>query len=619
MPGTMSVDGHQTSVFTFQSAVHCCHVLRSLDEQRKEDVLCDVTIVVENRSFRAHCSVLASCCDYFHSRFLNNASQNLVLTLPHQVTVEGFEPLLDFTYTAKLLFTEDNVVAVRRCAQFLGFHNLDQACFQFLSPKLSSHDAAVQLDRKDGSSEVPPGENATSGCGSRQLENWDTGSAAPQPTPPPVLEKNLSLDFSPPCPASPPFPAAPGQEQLCLQSCGPELQPSSTATGSGGLCPFLSMPSPGEEPANLNISEGVALEMVDECQIRDKVEVCPLSDQDPLPGDLSLADQATECSTLCPLRTSATPETPDKGALIFESSENTPSTLTPMETSRGRSSVEREVAEHLAKGFWPDLCTSLSEPQDPEDPPSSESVGTVDFHWLKHLDLSAATSECPFLRDLGSDETPAVEDCSSAAQSEKSPCPSPINSADYSNSDTEEDASATQERAREVALPFPVKQISTMSRSAFQQILRQQQLTQEQLEFVHDVRRRSKNRVAAQRCRKRKLDCIHKLECDIKKLRGQKDKLHQEQLQLKVSLDATLQSLFSLCQSVCSEGSPPAEQLLAQYLSPDRPSSVLLTPMSSPSLTSQDTLTSKQQVVGEAVPPCLKPDLVGPETPSSTA
>lgn len=50
----------------------------------------------------------------------------------------GFEPLLKFAYTSKLLFRKDDVVEIRNSALILGFRDLDEACFDFLLPKFFS-------------------------------------------------------------------------------------------------------------------------------------------------------------------------------------------------------------------------------------------------------------------------------------------------------------------------------------------------------------------------------------------------------------------------------------------------------------------------------------------------
>lgn len=65
-----------------------------------------------------------------------------------QVTAAGFEPLLKFAYTSKILFSRDNVADIRNSANALGFRDLEEACFDFLIPKFSSGDGSAPFPRK---------------------------------------------------------------------------------------------------------------------------------------------------------------------------------------------------------------------------------------------------------------------------------------------------------------------------------------------------------------------------------------------------------------------------------------------------------------------------------------
>lgn len=86
----MTLQTPRTSAFTFQSALHSAHVLQCLNEQRQQDILCDMTLLVEDQSFRAHCSVLASCSEYFRSRVTSVTRQNPIITLPEEVGAPAF-------------------------------------------------------------------------------------------------------------------------------------------------------------------------------------------------------------------------------------------------------------------------------------------------------------------------------------------------------------------------------------------------------------------------------------------------------------------------------------------------------------------------------------------------
>lgn len=65
-----------------------------------------------------------------------------------QVTAAGFEPLLTFAYTSKLLFSGDNVADIRNSVNALGFRDLEEACFDFLIPKFSGCNGPSPFLRK---------------------------------------------------------------------------------------------------------------------------------------------------------------------------------------------------------------------------------------------------------------------------------------------------------------------------------------------------------------------------------------------------------------------------------------------------------------------------------------
>ncbi|XP_005736046.1 transcription regulator protein BACH1-like [Pundamilia nyererei] len=591
----MALQAPRTSVFTFQSAVHSAHVLQCLNEQRQQDVLCDVTVVVEDRSFRAHCSVLASCSEYFHSRVTSVTSQNPIITLPHEVTVEGFEPLLQFAYTSKLLFTKENIDAIHSSAEVLGFHNLESTCFDFLIPKFcESKKSSQEVKQKVCCQSRDPSASFGSRAESSQPESCESHSSVPS-------GGDEQIDFPSQCPQSAQGQTNSREEHFCLENCGPQMAPLSLELTGNGMCPMLSLPCPNSDKADhpSQFCEKDILEMGGVCsQSEMSLADCGLSCELSASGDVNppeLIDPPgreikqtvetlgaeTNCiPSSCPLETSGAE---DCSTLIKQSeahleqgmtgdlSNSALTTLSHEEGYGDRSRVEREVAEHLAKGFWSDLCPSQAQPL-PVDPVEQNNLAKAsDFHWLKQLDLSASVGDCPFLRDLGTGDDAATH-TDSLSQAEKSPCmSSSINSADDSDLDTDGDTEANNKRAEEVQLPFPVQQISVLSRSEFQQLLKKHSLTQEQLDFVHDVRRRSKNRVAAQRCRKRKLDSIYQLECEIKGLKSEKQRLLQEQTELKQNLEDMQQSLCGLCKSVESCSDQDQLQILSRFASQDIP------------------------------------------------
>ncbi|NXP53456.1 BACH1 protein, partial [Heliornis fulica] len=588
------------------------------------------------------------------------------------VTLKGFSPLLQFAYTAKLILNKDNVSEVCKCAEFLGVHNIEESCFQFLKFKF--------LDFKSDQQECPRKKCCTQHC---QKTNPKTGSVddgdleiddeaeellekeyiqtsdtkfckdeenaksspAPQdnanPTCDPAhLERSNVSSLSSQCPKYRKFQKAFGSDKVHTSESSPSIKDIQVPPIAAFLEKEISI-NDGIQKAQ----ESVPMQLVSKCeenQVKmeegeesiekkeepnrdsltqnvscpvEKISVSAFPQNSAAPHGLSSVSFLHTCeqygnlnfgsmqtnTVLDEKTTSGTGVGNDK----IESQDDTLSKVdlctreTTNVTSAGdRSSVEREVAEHLAGGFWSDIysteaCQVHLPPSVPKEPVYSGKKSECPWLGIRISESPEPCSQtfttlssvnCPFISNL------SAEGCSNSSeisggdylqgpQQEQCPYNYVISLGEDSETDTEGDSESCSAREQEceVKLPFNAQRIISLSRNDFQSFLKMHKLTPEQLDCIHDIRRRSKNRIAAQRCRKRKLDCIQNLESEIEKLQNEKENLLKERNHILSTLGETKQNLTGLCQQVCKKAALSHEQIqiLAKYCSSDCPLSFL--------------------------------------------
>nr|XP_016853628.1 PREDICTED: LOW QUALITY PROTEIN: zinc finger and BTB domain-containing protein 8A [Anolis carolinensis] len=117
---------------------HQFHLLQQLDEQRRQDLLCDCSIVVEGKVFKAHRNVLFASSGYF-KMFLSQSSKES--GQPSTATFQAFAPetfsvILDFVYSGKLSLTGQNVIEVMSAASFLQMTDVISVCKTFIKSSL---------------------------------------------------------------------------------------------------------------------------------------------------------------------------------------------------------------------------------------------------------------------------------------------------------------------------------------------------------------------------------------------------------------------------------------------------------------------------------------------------
>lgn len=366
--------------------------------------------------------------------------------------------MLQFAYTSKLLFTKENISAIHSSAELLGFHTLESGCFDFLIPKFDQGDGASRKARRRVCCQSW---DSSATCGAGAAESRESHGSAPS-----------AGGEHAECPRASRGQANGGEEDFCLESCGPQMVPLALELTANGVCPVLSCSDSDKADRPPRFCQRDVLEL-GVCTLADCGELPTAGGEvtEPAAGDVKQTVETLGAETSCNpgsclLTTSA-------GNELLEQSETvagdlSDAKLTPGSYEEGaeeRSSVEREVAEHLAKGFWSDLCPPQTQPPLLDHMDQNNLEKASDFHWLKQLDLSSSVGDCPFFRDLGTGDDPAPR-ADSLSQPEKSPCmSSSFNSGDDSDLDTDGDTEANNRRAAEVSAIHSSRSVMKLNKS----------------------------------------------------------------------------------------------------------------------------------------------------------
>lgn len=81
-------------------------VLKSMNEQRSHGLFCDVTIIIQDKKFRAHKTILSASSTYFHQLF-SVAGQVIELNF---MRAEIFEVILNYIYSGKIFRARSDIL-----------------------------------------------------------------------------------------------------------------------------------------------------------------------------------------------------------------------------------------------------------------------------------------------------------------------------------------------------------------------------------------------------------------------------------------------------------------------------------------------------------------------------
>ena len=114
-------------------------ILRTMNEFRRQGILCDVIITVRGgRKYIAHSTVLAASSQYFRKLFaFNSNTETRFQVQVHWVYSEVMEVILEYIYTGKINLTEENAEVILTASDYFVVEGLQDVVVDFLQEHLN--------------------------------------------------------------------------------------------------------------------------------------------------------------------------------------------------------------------------------------------------------------------------------------------------------------------------------------------------------------------------------------------------------------------------------------------------------------------------------------------------
>ena len=117
-----------------------------LQNQRKDQLFCDVILRVEEQSFPAHKAVLAAASDYFFKMFtIDMTEKNFKEIVIEGVTAKSMDEILNCVYTSQCSVSEKSLPDILHGASSMQLTNLLEAVTDFMQLTLNARNSCLYL------------------------------------------------------------------------------------------------------------------------------------------------------------------------------------------------------------------------------------------------------------------------------------------------------------------------------------------------------------------------------------------------------------------------------------------------------------------------------------------